>query len=148
MNPDIDKIIGYSVQKLAAEIAPSLSDSFQQSQIGLMSIVLGFAAREYERGAELRVGENAEMRRLFDSCAPKIEDGSLREELQEAAATKDESLRITALNQTNWALRRLLITLQAHLEDRSDDAARVMRRQVWDVLRKMAESRMISLPGR
>ena len=147
MNPDVDKLIQFSIQKLATEIAPALADPFAQSQIGLMSVVLGFAAREYDRGVELRVRENEDMRRLFAECASGVDDKTLAARLKTAADARDESLKISALNNSNWDLRRLLIELQVHVESRSDDKARAMEKKIWALLQRMADARMIPLAG-
>jgi len=59
-----------------------------------------------------------------------------------AAATKDTSLAISALNAANAELRRLLIALQVHVEDLRDRAA---QKRIWDALNTIASRRVVSL---
>jgi hypothetical protein len=49
---------------------------------------------------------------------------------------------VSALNAANEKLRRLLIRLQAHIEDAGGDT-----RRIWDVLKAMAARRTLVLPG-
>lgn len=148
MNPEGNKILSISMQRLAGEIAPMLPNAFAQGQIGLIGFMLTLVANEYERGADLRVNENRAMRDLFAEAARDVSDGTLKAKLETAAKTDDASLRISVLNQANWELRRLLIELHAYVETRTDDAARKLERKVWTMLRSLADQRMVKLgPG-
>jgi len=148
MNPEGNKILGLSVQRLATEITPSLGTAFAQGQVGLINFMLTLVGNEYERGADLRVSENREIRKLFAEAARNVSDAALKSKIETAAQTSDESLRISALNQTNWGLRRLLIELQAHVESRSSSEAHEMNRKIWTLLRRIADQRMVKLaPG-
>lgn len=145
MNPEGGKILQLSVQRLATEIAPLLTTQFGQGQIGLLGFVLTLVANEYERGADLRAKENAAIRKLFAELAPQIADAALATKLRAAAAGSDTSLRISALNEANYALRRLLIELHAHVETLADPNARAMEREIWALLRDIAAERAVKL---
>lgn len=145
MNPEGNKILQLSVQRLATEIAPMLGTQFGQGQIGLLGFMLTLVANEYERGADLRAKENDAMRRLFAELAPEIGDATLKQSAAEAAASRDASLKISALNEANYALRRLLAQVHAHVETLADGKA--LERKVWALLREMAAQRMVSLSG-
>ncbi len=69
-------------------------------------------------------------------------DAALKAKLEAAAATRDESLLISKLNENNYALRRLLTEAQIHAEDRGDSAA---QQRIWTVLKAMAARRLVSL---
>jgi hypothetical protein len=104
--------------------------------------MMTFAAQEYERGAEIRVAENADMRALFRDATPQIDDAELKAMLSKAAATEDRSLKISMLNAENTELRWVLIRLQAHAEDKG---LRDIERRIWDVLKASAERRLLRL---
>jgi hypothetical protein len=147
MSPEGDRILGLSVQRLAMELGPMLTTAFAQGQLNLTGFMLTLVANEYERGAELRASENAGMRKLFADISPAIQDATLRRKLEAAATSKDASLRISELDKGNWDLRRLMIEAQTHLESLSGDAARAADRQVWAMLREIADKRMVKLGG-
>jgi len=148
MNPEGNKILGLSVQRLATEIAPCLRTAFAQGQIGLINFMLTLVGNEYERGADLRASENRAIRKLFAEAARNVSDAALKSKVEKAAQTSEESLRISTLNQANWGLRRLLIELQSHIETQANAEAREVDRRIWALLRHIADQRMVKLvPG-
>ena len=148
MNPEGNKILGLSVQRLATEIAPALGTAFAQGQVGLINFMLTLVGNEYERGADLRASENREIRKLFAEAARNVSDAALKSKIEAAARTSDESLRISVLNQANWELRRLLIELQSHIETQASAEAREIDRKIWMLLCRIADQRMVKLaPG-
>ena len=148
MNPEGNKILSLSMQRLAGEIAPMLPNAFAQGQIGLIGIMLTLVGNEYERGADLRVNENRALRELFAEAARDVNDATLKSRLEAAAKTDDASLKISVLNQANYELRRLLIEVHAYVETQSSDEARRLERKIWALLRWLADQRMVKLaPG-
>ena len=141
MNPEVGTILGLSTQRLAMGIADQ-GAAFAQGTIGLIGTVLTMSAKEYERGADIRFTENNDMRALFAELAPGVDDAALKAELESAAAAKDASLRISDLNASNYALRRLLTRLQVHAED---NGARAAEKRIWAVLKAMADRRLVQL---
>jgi len=142
MKPEAGDILGTAADQLMGQIAPNLNVHYLQGSLAVQALLLKFAAREYERGADIRFAENADMRALFAELAPNIGDAGLRAQLMAAAATKDTSLAISALNAANAELRRLLIALQIHIEDTGDSAA---QKRIWEALNTMASRRVVSL---
>ena len=141
MRPEVGTILGLSVQKLAMGITQE-GAAFAQGTVGLLSMVLSLSAKEYERGADIRVSENNEMRALFAALAETVNDPALRQELRDAGAARDASLRISALNENNYALRRLLTRLQIYAEEHGVGDA---QRRIWAVLKAMAQRRLVQL---
>ncbi|HEV2650702.1 MAG TPA: hypothetical protein VGU69_05550, partial [Rhizomicrobium sp.] len=111
MKPEVGTILGLSAQRLALGIGAD-GAAFAQGTIGLISVVLSMSANEYDRGAEIRVVENNDLRVVMGGLAGSVRDAGLRAKLEDAARSKDASLRISALNEANYALRRLLTELQ------------------------------------
>ena len=142
MKPEAGDILATAADQLMGQIAPNLNAHYLQGSLAVQALLMKFAAREYERGADIRFAENADMRALFAELAPNIGDAGLRTQLMTAAETKDTSLAISALNATNAELRRLLIALQIHTEDTGDRAA---QKRIWDALNTIASRRVVSL---
>jgi len=141
MRPEVGTILRLSVQKLAMGITQE-GAAFAQGTVGLLSMVLSLSAKEYERGADIRFKENREVRALFAELAPAVEDSRLRAELTEASESRDASLRISDLNDANYALRRLLTRL---LIDAEEHGALPAQKRIWAVLKALAERRLVQL---
>ena len=147
MKPDVDQILGLSAGQLLATVAPLLPAGYAQGTTSITAFMLMLSAQEYDRAAEIRATENAELRALFGELAQLVDDADLRSALSDAAITKDKSLNISALNASNESLRRLLITLQTQIEDMRGPEARQAERRIWEVLRAGAARRLLRLPG-
>jgi len=142
MKPEVDQILGLSAGQLMGQMVPLLPNTFAMGSASLLGIMMTFAAQEYERGADIRATENADMRALFRDAAAMVSDAALKSELVAAAGTRDASLKISALNAANNELRGLLIRLQAHAEDKG---LRELDRRIWDVLKASADHRLLRM---
>ena len=142
MRPEVRDILNRSADQLIGQLAPSLNAQYSQAAAAVMALLMKFAGKEYERGADIRATENADMRALFAELAPHVSDTALRKQVEEAAATKDVSLTISSLNATNHDLRRVLIALQIWVEDNGTCED---RQRIWSVLKAMADRRIVSL---
>lgn len=141
MKPEVGTILALTAQKIASGFGEH-GAAFAQGTIGLLATVLALSAKEYERGADIRVSENSEMRELFAALAESVYDRALREELRAAGAAHDSSLRISLLNESNYALRRLLTRLQIYVEE---NGAVDAQRRIWAVLKASAQRRLVQL---
>jgi hypothetical protein len=140
MRPDVSELLRTTGMQIPGMVAPT---AFGLGAAGLITGLLMISAGQYDRAAEIRVTDNAEMRALFAELAAGVRDAGLRAQVEAAAKTTDASIRISALNATNAELRKVLIALQSHVEETGDRAA---QKRVWDVLKASAERRMLS-PG-
>lgn len=141
MNPEAGQILSHSADQLLGQVLPELAVPYLQGSTAIIAILMKLVAREYENGAEIRAQENSDMRALFAELAPALRDAALKSKL-EAAATRDESLAISALNAANVELRRLLIAAHVHIEAIGDSNS---ERRIWRVLKAMAARRALSL---
>ena len=141
MNPEVGTILGLSMQRIAGGIGDQ-GAAFAAGTVGLIGMMLNMSAKEYDRAADIRFAENNDMRALFGSLAPGVADTALKAKLEAAAKSKDESLRISALNESNYALRRLLTEAQI---DAEEHGARDAERRIWAVLKAMAARRLVTL---
>ena len=147
MKPEVDKILETTAMQLMMDIAPQLPPGYTQGSTGLLGILLGFCAQEYENGADIRAGENAELRNLLAELEATVEDVRLRVKLGAVMGERDASLKISDLNYSNAQLKKLLIDVQTYLESRNDDQAKLARREIWAVLKASAKQRLVKLPG-
>src|SRR5690242_15176515 len=113
MRPEVSEILRTSAMQIPGMVAPT---AYGLGSAGLMTGLLMISAAHYDRAAEIRVADNNEMRALFGELAGRVSDAGLRASLEAAAASRDESIRISALNAANAELRKLLIGLQSYLE--------------------------------
>lgn len=142
MKPEVDQILGLSAQQLLGSIAPLLPTGYAQGSASLLGFMMMLSAQEYDRAADIRASENADMRGLFRDVAGEVADAELKSMLSKAAATQDRSLTVSALNAENMELRRVLIRLQTHAEEKS---LRDLERRIWDVLKASADRRLLRL---
>ncbi len=126
---------------------PLLSEVYAQSAVGLTNFMLSLVALEYERGADLRVNENIDIREVFAELTPLVVDNALKAKLAVAARGKDVSLKISALNANNYELRRLLTELHVHVEGLDGPKARAAEKRIWLLLRTMAARRVVAVGG-
>src|SRR6185437_14149030 len=140
MNPEIPTILELSMQRLAGNIGEG--GAVAQRQGGAVGKLVALSAKEYERGADIRVAENTELRTLFGELAGVVTDAGLKAKLVAAAASKDASLRISVLNENNYALRRLLTEAMIHVELHK---LRAQEQRIWTVLKSLAARRLVQL---
>jgi len=140
MKPEASDILNISAEQLMTGTLPHLSASYLQGTTAIHALLLRFAALEYERGAEIRVAENADIRAAFAELGHLVRDAALKAKL--GAAPADRSLAISTLDETNADLRRLLIALHVHLEE---IGAHDGEKRIWRLLKTMAERRVVSL---
>ncbi len=146
MTPEADRILGLSAAQMMTELAPLLPAEYAKGTAALTALVMTLAAQEYDRAAEIRAAENDEMRTLFKMLAPLVHGATLKAKLDDAAMSTDTSLKISHLNESNYALRKLLIALHAHIETLTGDAARDAETQIWRLLNAFAGRRLLHLP--
>ena len=148
MKPDVPVVMARYFGTLATDVAPNLNGEYSAGNASTMGLSLYFAAQEFERAAEIRVRENDEMRSLFAAAQADdvVSDEGLRVRLGEASTGKDESLTISALDETNATLKALLIDLQIALEAASSPTAAGFEGKVWDHVIRSAERRKLVLP--
>jgi len=143
MKPEVDKVLlGFS-DTLIEKIMPHVGMEYVQRDVTLLSLALMASAEEYDRAADIRFSENKDMREIFAAVAERIE-GDLGVRLKEAGRSSDRSLRISALNDENVPLRKLLIELHAFVEESNDDWAPEIDALIWKALHDSTQRRALS----
>lgn len=144
MKPDPQRVLEQTVQNLLVDVLPSLQPRYRQAGLAISAGLLMSVREEFDRAAARRVEENAALRALFARGASVVTDTALAARLRAAAATRDESLLVPALDATNRELRALLIELHAQIEALATPAARELDAAIWRELVASAARRRLS----
>ncbi|MFN4354916.1 hypothetical protein [Parvibaculum sp.] len=147
MKPDVPVVMRGLFGTMLMEIAPNLTAEYSAGSIGIMSMMIFMTADEYDRAADIRAAENAEMRALFAEAAGLVADAALKAKLSEAAKGRDASLRVSALDRDNSVLAGLLIELQAHAEESTALWSAGLEARIWDYLVAAADRRKLNFPS-
>jgi hypothetical protein len=146
MKPEVDLVMQGLAFTLLTEVIPDLHAEYSLGDVAVIAASMLVAAQEYDRAADIRAAENAEMRALFAEAAGMVEDAGLRARLREASETRDGSLRVSSLNETNDRLKALLIELQAHAEQSRANWAPALEKRIWAHLVEAVGRRTLPLP--
>lgn len=148
MIPEVHEVLGMFSGNLLVNLVPRIDLEYLRKDAELMAYLLMVCAEEYNRGADIRVRENQDMRRLFRSAAQQVEDPDLEKRLHAAAECEDSSLTITDLNASNSALNTVLIELHEHVEAAADTGvpwAQDLDNRIWDHLHAAIQRRAFIL---
>ncbi len=131
---DIAMVLERLGRKLVTEVAPKLEGDYSgghAAMAGLMSVMAGEA---WDGAADRLFTEIGEMRSLFQQAGMAIQ------------AAESPSLKVSDLTVERNALALNLIELQASLETRTDEPAKLLNAQIWLHLTQTAMARMPSPP--
>ncbi len=146
MKPNVPTVMMRSFERILTDIAPHLSSEYAVGSSSIIGLMMFQTATEFERAADIRVQENAAMRKIFADAAGFLPSGDLRARVEAAAASRDPSLKIRELDQANDELAALLIELQAYAETVEGEEARKLEIQIWDELARAAAARRLPHP--
>ena len=144
MKPDPTRLLEQIAHALASDVLPNVQPRYRQANVAILAGLANAVREEFDRAAARRVEENAVLRVLFERGAEVATDAALAARLREAAASRDASLLVPALDAGNRALRALLIALHAHIETQATPAARELDEAIWRELVASAERRRLS----
>ncbi len=78
MKPEVGTILNLSLHEARHGGVGEQGAAFAAGTVGLIGMVLNLAAKEYDRGADIRFTENGDMRALFAALAPDVADAALK----------------------------------------------------------------------
>ena len=147
MKPSMDHLLMTMVGTLGERIIPALPEECHAlgdaKMVAAMAIIL---AQEVDRAADVLITENASLRALFGKAAAH-DLGPLTAQLAEAAQSTDTDYKVSTLEAGNARLRTVLIVLQSKVEEHSEDWAKALNADIWAILKRGAEQRMLHLPS-
>lgn len=140
MTPETNHLLNLAAARLLTVVAPELqAGGYGQSSIGTLAMTIMMSAQAVETAADTRVWENAEMRRL-------LKDGSAWGPFESVGAT-ETSLKISALNEVGFRLKRDLIRLHEAVEADARPEARTIETAILAFLKESADRRRLYMPG-
>ena len=146
MKPDPGRFLEVAAAHLLQKTAPAVDSGYERASLAIMAGMLGSVRLELERAAARRVEENRELRRIFGEASRVVADSGLRDRLEAAGVSEQSSLRVSALERENDALRALLLELHAHVEGLDSPGARERERAIWSELAASTGRRQLE-PG-
>lgn len=132
-------------RQLGEQVAPRLPTPYEQAGMLREPLHVHAVRVEFERAAHRRVQENTAIRSLLARAARlEILAIGLRNQCAQAAATRDDDLRVSALQASNDSLRHMLIQLHEALEnDTRDPEAQTLLDDLWRELARSTERRRL-----
>jgi hypothetical protein len=140
--PRGSKALGDIAMKLVTSIAPETNSAFAAANVGLMTMLLGCLAQDYERAAENRALDVREMKALFASATGV--PAELAADLAAFGASEPESLRLSHLDAWHARALTLLIRLHEHAEGAADAT---LDRSIWEFLQRHVARHAFAAPG-
>jgi hypothetical protein len=130
--------------KLAMSVAPETTSVYVASNTGMISMLLQCLAQDFDRAAESRVRDIAEMKQLFQRALADVSDGELAARLRAYLSTEPKSFTLTDLDAVSAQGQVALIALQTWAEGTGNCA---MDHDIWVFLERFADRHAFQLGG-
>jgi hypothetical protein len=140
MTPTVPELLMGCAVALSKPTQAEDSGAFADARLLTVATINLLVAQECATGAAVRVWENAALRAILMQAAAAYGGA-----YGKAAAIDDGDLSLSALDQANLRLRRLLIGLHEVVEAAADQP---MDRKILALYREMAERRALTLPAK
>jgi hypothetical protein len=144
MIPKASQAIGHLVTRIAIDLIPKAADAYMATDLAYFTALLSMIGQDYDRAADVLVGEHAALVAILGGAAAVIEDASLKARIAEALALRTASLRIPDLNARADVMVKLVIDVHAAVEAAEDagrDWARPLNLRIWTFLDRFAANR-------
>ena len=128
--------------KLAMSIAPETTSVYAASNAGMMSMLLQCLAQDFDRAAESRSRDIAEMKEIFERAIAGALGIELAGRLRAFLTMQPKSLSLTDLDALSAEGQNTLIALQTWAED---NAATELEQEVWEFLERFADRHSFQL---
>jgi hypothetical protein len=140
--PRGSRALGDIALKLAMAIAPETSSAYAAASTGMMTMLLGCLAQDYERAAETRTQDVREIKALFAEAVGV--PAPLASEITAFRTSEPKSLLLGDLDAWHGRALALLIRLHAHAEAAGDGA---LDRAIWAFLERHVARHAFAAPG-
>ena len=130
--------------KLAMSVAPETTSAFAASNAGMISMLLQCLAQDFDRAAESRVRDIAEMKQLFERTHADVNDAALAARLRDYLARQPKSFTLTDLDALSAEGQNALIALQTWAEEKGVSA---LDAEIWAFLERFADRHAFQLGG-
>lgn len=125
------------VARIGMDLIPKAGDAYTATDLVYFTVLLGMVAQDYDRAAEVLVDEHTALVLIFREAAAHLGDAALKTRIADALAMEAPSLRVRDLNARSDVLLKLLIDVQAAVEDaeaRGADWAKGLNGKIWGFL--------------
>jgi len=125
------------VARIGMDLIPKAGDAYTATDLVYFTVLLCMVAQDYDRAAEVLVAEHAALAPIFREAAAHLGDAALKTRIADALAMEAPSLRVRDLNARSDVLLKLLIDVQAAVEDaeaRGADWAKGLNAKIWGFL--------------
>ena len=140
MTPTIPELLKGCAAALSKPMRAEDAGAFADARLQTVATINLLVAQECATAVAVRLWENAALRAVLTQAATAY--GAV---YGEAVAIDDGELSLSALDDANLRLRRLLIRLHEAVEAAVDEA---MDRKILALYRDMAERRTLTLPSK
>jgi hypothetical protein len=144
MIPKASQAIGHLVTRIALDLIPKAADAYMATDLAYFTALLSMIGQDYDRAADVLVGEHAALSAILGEAAAVIEDASLKARIDEALRLRAASLRIPDLNARADVMVKLLIDVHAAVEAAEaagSDWAGPLNQRIWTFLDRFAANR-------
>ena len=144
MIPNGREGIGHLAARVFADLVPKASDAYSMSDLAMIATLLGMAAEDYDRAADVLLADEAEIAEIFDAATSSITDPVLLARMSSAFALPPRDYRVAQLSARADAAMRVLIDLHATVEIAQDAGAgwaEMLNGRIWRFLERHTERR-------
>ena len=144
MNPNGAEGIGHIAARIFGDLVPKASDAYAMSDLAMIATLLGMAAEDYDRAADVLLADEAEIVEIFDLARIHVVDEQLRQRMTGAIVGPPESYRVSRLSARVDAAMRVLIALHEAVEVAQESGAawaEVLNGRIWRFLERHTERR-------
>ena len=144
MIPNGSEGIGHLAARIFGDLVPKAPDAYAMSDLAMIATLLGMAAEDYDRAADVLIADETEITAIFDAARPNIADTVLKARMASALAALPEGYRVSQLSARADAAMRVLIDLQGAVEIAQDEGslwAVVLNCRIWRFLERHTERR-------
>jgi hypothetical protein len=125
-------------ETLRDRIAPLLADQpFAANDLRMALSLLAIVRLGRDDDVALKVEENRRLREIFADAAGSVTDPELAARTADAGRSQDPGLRISELDAETGRLRKLLVELHDHVDNRDDEQAKGISQAIWLALREI-----------
>lgn len=144
MIPNGSEGIGHLAARIFDDLVPKAPDAYAMSDLAMIATLLGMAAEDYDRAADVLLADEAELAELFDAAQPYSLNPVLQARMAAALASPPEGYRVSQLSARADTAMRVLIDLHEAIEIAQDEGsvwAVVLNGRIWRFLERHTERR-------
>lgn len=128
--------------KLAMSIAPETTTTYAAANAGMISMLLQCLAQDFDRAADTRMRDIAEMKTVFEHALAAGPKSALASRLRAYLPQQPKSFTLTDLDLFHAEGQRMLIELHTWAEGAANDD---LDREIWSFLERFADRHAFQL---